>query len=304
MNILVLGGGDSPERDVSLRSAAAVTKAASELGHTVAQLDPRDDASLLETALAKADIVLPILHGAGGEDGQIQRLIEAAGKPYLGAGVAASELCFDKVLYKKMLLEHHILTPAYEVVDKNGFKKSPLVQRPFVLKPFDGGSSLNTFIVRDPAHLPAGVEDALRSHPQMLLEELIEGTEVTAGVLDQTALPVVEIVPPQGQEFDYENKYNGATQELCPPQHVSLADQLAARQLAETVHLLTGCHHLSRTDIIITPEHHLYVLETNTIPGLTDQSLFPKAAAAAGIAWPGLVKQFIDLATGQPSNRS
>ena len=138
----------------------------------------------------------------------------------------------------------------------------------------------------------------------MLLEELIEGTEVTVGVLDQTALPVVEIVPPQGQEFDYENKYNGATQELCPPQHVSLADQLAARQLAETVHLLTGCHHLSRTDIIITPEHHLYVLETNTIPGLTDQSLFPKAAAAAGIAWSGLVKQFIDLATGQPSNRS
>jgi D-alanine-D-alanine ligase len=296
MNILVLNGGDSPERAVSLRSGEAVAQAARKLGHHVTQLDPHDDAAQLPAALAAAELVLPILHGAGGEDGQIQDQLEAAGVAYLGSRPAASRLCFDKPAFKALLRRHRLPTPAAAIVDAASLATSPLAQQPFVLKPADGGSSVDTFIVRDPTHLPAGLAAAFGRYPTMLLEELIEGTEATVAVLDNTALPVVEIIPPQGQEFDYTNKYNGATAELCPPQHITPADQRLAQQLAEAAHRLASCRHLSRTDIMITPDHHLFILETNTLPGLTAQSLFPKAAAAAGLDWPALVARFIELA--------
>jgi D-alanine-D-alanine ligase len=296
MNILILGGGDSPERAVSRRSATAVAAAALELGHAVTQLDPHDDHNRLDDALAVCDLVLPILHGDGGEDGTIQTVIEQAGKPYLGSGVAASRRCFDKGAYKELLVAHNLPTAAYESVTSEEFLASPLIRRPYVLKPLTGGSSLDTFIVRQPLSRPDSLMAAFDRYPRMLLEELIDGVETTIGVLDNTTLPIVEIIPPEGREFDYENKYNGATAELCPPQHVEEADQDQARQLAESIHQLMDCRHLSRTDIIITPQHQLYVLETNTIPGLTAQSLYPKAAAAAGIGWQQLVGRFIALA--------
>ncbi len=279
-----------------MRSGAAVAAAARQLGHEVTELDPRDQAAQLSTAIKAADVVLPILHGVGGEDGQIQDQLEAAGIPYLGSGPAASRLCFDKSAFKTLLRRHQLPTPAAAVVDAAGLASSPLAKRPFVLKPTDGGSSVDTFIVRNPAHLPTGLTAAFDRYPTMLLEELIDGTEATVAVLDDTALPVVEIIPPQGQEFDYDNKYNGATAELCPPQHITPADQRAAQQLGEAAHRLAGCRHLSRTDIMITADHRLFILETNTLPGLTAQSLFPKAAATAGLDWPALVARFIELA--------
>jgi D-alanine-D-alanine ligase len=296
MKLLILGGGHSPERDVSLRSAAAVTAAVRELGHTAIQLDPRDDHDRLAAALRDCDMVLPILHGAGGEDGTIQVLIEAAGKPYLGTRPEASRQCFDKFLYHQQLAAHQLPTPASQPVDRTDFPASDLARRPYVLKPVTGGSSVDTFIVRDPAQPPAHMLEAFDHYPTMLLEELVEGTEVTVGVLEDSALPVVEIIPPAGQEFDYDNKYNGTTQELCPPRHVSAADQQQAQKLALAAHRLMGCRHLSRTDIIITPQHQFYILETNTLPGLTAQSLFPQAAAAAGLSWQQLVERFIALA--------
>jgi D-alanine-D-alanine ligase len=305
MKILVLGGGNSPERPVSLRSADAVAQTLTGLGHQVSCCDPKDGDKALQTAMARVDLVFPILHGAGGEDGTIQTLIERTGKPYLGSGIAASQLCFDKVAYKRLLQQHLIATPDSDMVDAAGFKRSPLSDQPYVLKPASGGSSIDTFIIRDPAAADLdAIADAFGRYAKLLLEELIEGVEITVPVLDGKALPVIEIVPPHGQEFDYSNKYNGETAELCPPQHVNAADQTAAQRLAESIHQLAGCRHLSRTDIIITPEHELYVLETNTLPGMTGESLFPRSAAVSGLAWPQLVETFVDLVAASQKTAS
>lgn len=317
MKVLVLLGGDSPEREVSLRSGAAVRDALTDNGHEVFVYDPKDGYEGLQQYVGKVDCVFPILHGKGGEDGEVQAELEKLGFKYLGADSKVSKLCFDKEKFKKLLIsvkdslldlsseaakispsrERYKLSfeiPKSEIVTKNSIQHSPLLQRPYVLKPIDGGSSLDTFVVRDPKN--QSYNKAVFEHYQlMLLEELIEGTEITVPVLGNQALPVIEIIPPTGGEFDYENKYNGASQELCPPQHVDETKQKEAQTLAERVHKAAGTRHLSRTDIIIGKDGRLWVLELNTIPGLTDQSLFPKAAAVAGINMQQLVQKFLDL---------
>jgi D-alanine-D-alanine ligase len=259
-------------------------------------VDPRDgDETVLEAA-KRHDIVWPALHGGAGEDGTIQRLLDQAGTPYIGAGAEASALCFDKNRLKSLLQEHAIVTPASEVVDAAAFERSPLTKAPFVLKPVADGSSVGLLIARS---LPYDRERALQllaQHGQMLLEELIVGTEITVPVLGTEPLPCVEIVPPTGKEFDLENKYNGASTELCPPQHVSAAIQQQAQELAMRIHGLAGVRHLSRTDMIVTPDERLFVLEVNTLPGMTAQSLYPKSAAAAGLAFPQLVARLVGLA--------
>lgn len=295
MKILVIGGGKFGEREVSLRSSEAVRLALIDLGYDVSFADPADGEAKLRRAIAASQVVFPILHGEGGEDGSIQEIVEEAGRPYLGADVAASRLCFNKAALKERLRSAGILTPASEMVDRAGFERSELRRRPFVLKPLDSGSSIDTFIVRDVSGDLAGPRAVFAKRPRMLLEELIEGTEITVPVLDQAALPVIEIIPPSGQEFDYENKYNGATAELIPPKHVGEEAVKQAQRLAEKIHRLAGVRHLSRTDMIVTPDGKLCVLEINTLPGFTSQSLYPKAAAAAGLDWKDLVEQLVRL---------
>ncbi|HVQ44440.1 MAG TPA: D-alanine--D-alanine ligase [Candidatus Saccharimonadia bacterium] len=295
MNVLVLGGGTGAEKEVSLRSAAAVCDALTDLGHHVRQVDPAEgDATVLKAAAA-TDLVFPMLHGTGGEDGVIQRLLDTTGKPYLGSGAAASALCFDKARFKDLLEANDILTPQSEVVTAEAFEESKLVQAPFVLKPVAEGSSVGMMLTRELPYDQAKAHDLFHEHKTMLLEELIVGPEITVPVLGSKALPVIEIVPPSGKEFDYENKYNGATAELCPPRSVSPERQEQAQRLAERVHALSGARHLSRIDMMIDAEEKLYVLELNTMPGMTAQSLFPKSAAVAGLAWNELVKTFVDL---------
>ena len=161
------------------------------------------------------------------------------------------------------------------------FTTQPLVKSPFVLKPVSGGSSIDTFIVRDANDVPLeAIMHALQKYGSMLLEQLIVGVELTVGILGDEPLPVIEIIPPTNGEFDYENKYNGKTQELCPPKNVSAAVQKRAQKLALRVHRAAGCRDLSRTDMIYEPNtDSLYVLETNTIPGMTAQSLYPKMSS-------------------------
>jgi D-alanine-D-alanine ligase len=297
IRVLVLAGGNSPEREVSERSGASVAAALRQAGYEVTVADPADGLPKLLPALKSVDVAFPALHGAGGEDGQAQRFLEQNNIKFVGSGSQASELCFDKIVYDRLLVKHDILTPRTELVNFEEYGNSPLARRPFVLKPNDGGSSIDTIIVRDVSRQDqAAIGQAFERHPRLILQELISGVEITVAVLGDTSLPVIEILPPADQEFDYENKYNGATRELCPPEHVSDAQQAEARQLAARIHELCGCRDLSRTDIIISPDNQLYVLETNTIPGLTDQSLLPKAAAAAGIDMPKLCDRMVQAA--------
>lgn len=300
LRCLVLGGGNSPERSVSLRSAAAVRDGLTDLGYEVTFLDPAEVSNeALKTAARTNQVVLPILHGEGGEDGSIQSLLETTGVPYFGSSAKACALTYDKVAFKHVLLQAGIHTPSWALIDAGNFEQVPIMRQPYVLKPITGGSSIDTFVVR---RLPGPVEvirQALGRYGSMLAEALIEGTEITVGVVGDEVLPVIEIIPPEGGEFDYENKYNGATRELCPPRHVDEDLQHEAQALALQVHRLTGCRHVSRTDMLIGPGRALYVIDTNTIPGMTSQSLLPKAAAAAGLGWLPLVERFVRLALAE-----
>ncbi len=285
--VIVLAGGKSNEREVSLRSGAAVAEALKKSGHDVQILDPADGLDALLPKLKAADIVFPALHGAGGEDGTLQKFLEDNGIRYVGSDRWASALCFDKARYTELLAQHNILVPKTELVNLHEFQASDLSKKPFVLKPNSGGSSIDTFIVRDLASTDdAAIRETFSRHKKLLLQELVEGDEITVAMLGDEPLPAIEIIPPEGGEFDYENKYNGQTQELCPPKHVDLTAQKNAQSLAKKIHELTGCRDMSRTDIIVTDNGLQYVLETNTIPGLTSESLLPKAAAAKGYKMP------------------
>jgi D-alanine-D-alanine ligase len=292
--VIVLCGGTSDEREISNRSGASVIRALKAAGHEVQELDPAN--GLNADKLRAADVVFPVLHGAGGEDGEIQKELDDLGVPYVGSGVEASELCFDKWQYKQFLQTHDLPTPNGQLLDITSFWASPLSKRTFVLKPNDGGSSVDTYIHRGGNVPETTIRDMYSRHSKMLLEELVEGIEITIAVLGERALPVIEIIPPESGEFDYENKYNGKSQELCPPEHVNEDVQQKAQELALRVHRLTGCRDFSRTDMMVTPLGELWILETNTIPGMTDQSLFPKAAATAGVGFPQLVDQLVRMA--------
>jgi D-alanine-D-alanine ligase len=295
MNVLVLGGGNSPERDVSLRSAKSVANAAREAGLDVIEKDPVGGLGFLDS-LPRSTIVLPILHGQGGEDGSLQKELEERGLPFLGSNSDSSARCFDKWTTLKALKTANLPIAERALVTNNTYRQNSLSKKPHVLKVRRGGSSIGTLIVRDFVALKHEEIDKLfELDSEAVLEELIEGTEVTIPVLDQTALPVIEIRPPEGLEFDYENKYNGLTAEICPPESVPPKLQEKSQRMSEQVHELMNCRHLSRVDIMIDKSGNLFVLEVNTMPGLTDQSLYPKSAAVAGLSMPELVKRFVEL---------
>jgi len=295
MKILVLGGGTSPERDVSLRSAAAVTRALEEAGFEVQTADPKNGYDVLRQ-LAPGTIVLPILHGAEGEDGGTQKILEDAGLPFLGSTSEVSRVCFDKDIVREKLKEAEIPVAEGASVTAETYPENPISKQPHVLKAQRGGSSIGTYIVRNPSELdPAKVDEVFSLDDHAILETLIEGVEITVPVLDGMALPVIEIVAPEDGEFDYENKYNGKSQEICPADSLTSEQQIAAQKLAEQVDKLLGCRHLSRIDMFMQPDGSFIVLEANTIPGLTDQSLFPLSARVAGMPMPQLVTKFIEL---------
>lgn len=301
MQLLLLQGGASNEREVSLRSGAAIAQALNELGHTTKIADPKDATFDIKALVRDVDVVFSALHGHGGEDGIMQQKLEDLGVAYTGSGPDASALCFDKWRYKEFLQSADISVPRGHLVSLHRLDES-LLLTPYVLKPCDEGSSLDTQIVRVPsAESRARTMQLLETHTEMLLEQLIVGTEITVGVLDSTALPVIEIIPPEGREFDYANKYNGSTKELCPPIHVSVELQNQAQELAMHIHTITGCRDMSRTDIMINADNTMFVLETNTIPGLTQQSLLPKMVQQAGISMPQFVDRLLQLALSRQS---
>ena len=295
MKILVLGGGRSPEREVSLRSAKTVADAGRAAGFDIEEKNPADGLNFLDE-VTKDTMVFPILHGAGGEDGVIQAALEERGLPFLGADSASSAACFDKWLTLQAFKEYGVPTAESQLIKKEDFARSELSQKPYVLKVVHGGSSIGVLIARDLSKInQEQVDEIFNMESRAVLEELVDGIEITIPVLDDTALPVIEIVPPTGGEFDYENKYKGKRTEICPPATVSTVIQKEAQRLAEKAHKVRNCRHLSRTDFMVRPDGSLVVFDINTIPGLTDQSLYPKSAAVAGLTMPDLVKRFVDM---------
>lgn len=290
----VLAGGNSPEREVSLRSGAAVAEALEAAGYQVVVLDP---STTNVTDMADCDVIFPALHGAGGEDGILQKQLEDVKAKFVGSDSTASALCFNKWQYRQAVTTAGIQMAAGSLVHASDYLSNPLATEAYVLKPVDGGSTIDTYIVRDITCAPHDeITAAFGRHREMLMEKLIAGDEITVAVLGDQALPVIEIVPPAGGEFDYENKYNGATQEIVPTQNIAVDIQERAQKLALQAHQITGCRDFSRSDFMIDASGELYLLETNTIPGLTNGSLFPKAARAAGIEMSALCKQLVEMA--------
>lgn len=298
MNVLIISGGTSNERSVSLKSGVAVGDALRANGHNVSYHDPKFN-DLSKINKRNIDVAFPVTHGSHGEDGRLQEELEKLNFAYVGSDSKSSKICFNKLDLKKKLQKINILTPKCALANMQSIGNHELFSSPFVLKPYAEGSSVDTFIEREPEMADWGkINDVLLNrYPEMLLEELIEGTEITVPILGSDALPIVEIIPPEGQVFDYDNKYNGLSEELCPPRSISMELQEKAKQLALRVHKIAGCRHYSRTDMIIDKHNNIYVLETNTLPGMTDESLFPKSAKAAGISMQELCERLINLAT-------
>lgn len=297
----VLCGGPSAEQEISRRSGQAVWRALRELGYDARLIDvggPNDVTALRADGIRTAFIAL---HGAFGEDGTVQALLEAIGIPYTGSGVAASRLAIDKQAARQQLAAAGVQVAAGALVP-SGTLGSPLawlasrrLRLPVVVKPVRQGSSIGLTIVEAADQWGPALEEAARYDTQILCEAYLAGPEVTVGMLDDTALPVVQVIP-QRRFYDYVAKYTpGMTQYLVPaPLDAALTAQVQA--LARRAHQILGCEGFSRVDLIAPPGQVPVVLEVNTIPGLTATSLLPKAAAAAGLPFPQLCERLLSSA--------
>lgn len=300
--IALLSGGNSPERDVSLQSGRQVLSALDPGKYDVRCYDPKSDLPKLLSEAAEIDAALIILHGANGEDGTIQGLLELLDIPYQGTGVLGSAMAMNKIVSKQLYEKWGLPVPAHVVARRSAsFSAGDVIESiglPLVVKPVSGGSSIGMSIVHAARDLEKALADAFAQDPTVMLEAYIQGIEITVGVLGNEtleALPLVEIVPDQAYEFfDYQAKYQaGATQEICPAR-ISPALTQQAQSLALQAHQALHCMGYSRTDMIVRGED-LFILETNTIPGMTPTSLFPQAAQAAGISFDQLLDRLIEL---------
>ena len=303
--VAVLKGGRSLERQVSLRSGARVQDALERLGHEVAAVDAGID--LIER-LREADpgVAFVAMHGRDGEDGTIQELLEILGIPYTGSGVLACIRAMDKVLAKHLMLEDGIPTPAFFAFNETAFRElgaadalhaiEERLDFPIVVKPAGQGSALGIKFARTAADVPGALVAAFSYDDKVLLERHVAGRDLAVSILDGEPLPIVEAVPQSDDFYDFESRYEiGRTSFVCPAE---LADPVAERahDLALRTYRLLGCYGFARVDLMLDSEGELYVLEANPIPGLTETSLLPQAAEAAGIGFDDLVGRILELA--------
>ena len=291
LNITVMLGGPGAEREVSLRSGAAAAKALRSLGHVVHDLDPREG----DWSLPDTDVVFLALHGTYGEDGTVQLRLEELSVAYTGCDAEASRIAFDKVLTKQRCIEASIPTAKFLVVDSERTPWPMGWQPPLVVKPVRQGSSVGLQFVERVSEWGNALREALRHDSQVLAEEKINGREATVGILGNEPLPVVEIRPKVGA-YNYRNKYTpGCTEYFCPAPFDSVTTnriQAAALGAFRAI----GGRDYGRVDVMVRENGDPVVLEVNTLPGMTDTSLLPKAAAAAGISYEELCQRMVDLA--------
>lgn len=304
MKVAVLKGGRSLERGVSLRSGARVEDALERLGHEVLPLDVGGD--LVERLTAeRPDVAFIAMHGPGGEDGTAQELLEILGVPFTGPGVAACARCMDKVLAKHELRAAGVPTPDWFAFNETAFRElgaadalGQMEERlgfPLVVKPSRGGSALGVKFAASRAGVPEALVSAFSYDDRVLLERFAEGRELAVSVLGGEPLPVVEAIPSGGDRYDFEARYEiGRTTFACPAK-LSEAESTAVTEAALAAYETLGCSGFSRVDLILA-EDGPQVLEVNAIPGLTDTSLLPQAAEAAGLSFEQLVERILDLA--------
>lgn len=331
MKVAVLMGGRSSEREISLRTGRGVAQALRNLGHDVAAVDAANGRLLPpgeeeraavplqalepagETALARpetlagADVVFIALHGAAGENGTLQALLDLAGKTYTGSGMLASALAMNKAVSKRIFAQAGIPTPRWLLLEPGRdagatVELAAIGGLPVVVKPNEEGSSVGLTVVRDAAELPRAIALAA-GLGEVLIEEFIEGRELTVGVLGDEPLPIVEIRPKSGL-YDYESKYTaGKSEYFCP---ADLPEDLAARVRAlglEAARVL-GCRGVSRVDFRLGEDGVPYCLEVNTVPGMTPTSLVPMAAKARGLSYDQLVQRMLELALSDARRRA
>ena len=308
LRLALIAGGTSDEREVSLRGAAGVEKALDAEKYEVVRYDPATDLARIAGDAGSIDVAFLLLHGVNGEDGTIQGFLDLLGIPYQGAGVLGSALAMDKNLAKTMYKLHGLPVAPWVMVEPGDLADTGRILSevglPCVVKPVRQGSSIGMSIVRTAEQLPAALRLALKHDNEVMVEAYIKGRELTVGVLGNQqpmGLPLIEIIPnAQYEFFDYEAKYQpGATREICPAPVEDWVRQ-RAQQYAVRAHQALQLRGYSRTDMILQGEE-LYLLETNTIPGMTPTSLLPQAAAEAGIPFAALLDRLIALALEKPA---
>jgi D-alanine-D-alanine ligase len=304
MKVAVLKGGKSLERSVSLRSGARVENALARLGHDAVPLDVGAD--LVERLLAEGpDVAFIALHGRGGEDGTAQELLEIVGLPFTGPGVAACALCSDKVLAKHALRAAGVPTPPWFAFNRTAFGELGAVEAlggledrlgfPLVVKPGRGGSALGVRFAAEQSEVPEALVSAFSYDDRVLLERFVDGRELAVSVLGSEPLPIVEAIPEDGVRYDFEARYEiGRTRFECPAELSDIEGE-SVIEAALGAYRALGCSGFSRVDLILA-EDGPQVLEVNAIPGLTDTSLLPQAAEAAGLAFEDLVERILELA--------
>jgi D-alanine-D-alanine ligase len=336
VKVAVLMGGHSSEREISLRTGRGIAQALRGLGHDVVALDaangrllpPGEEeraplpAEALQSvgeplvrleAMRDAEVVFIALHGAAGENGTLQALLDLAGKPYTGSGMLASALAMNKAMSKRIFEREAIPTPRWALIEEGGLLRAmirtgavpPQIERlgwPVVVKPNEEGSSVGLTVVGERSGLEAALREAERYGTETLVEEFIAGREMSVAVLGEQALPVVEIRPKSGL-YDYESKYTaGRSEYFCP---ADVPDDVGARlrEIASRAARVLGCRGVSRVDFRLSEAGEPSCLEVNTIPGMTPTSLVPMAAKAVGLSYEQLVGRMLTLAVNEAQRR-
>ncbi len=292
--IAVLMGGPGSERDVSLATGRGVSKALRSLGADIVDVDVRDENFLLPEDV---DLAFITIHGTFGEDGQLQKILEDRGVAYTGDGVEESLIAFDKILTKEKFREHNVVTPEWEVVDAG---QRPTIAVPLVVKPARQGSTVGVVIVRNESEVDSAMKEAAKYDRKLLVEKFVSGRELTIGILGDQALPILEIIP-KGGFYDFNTKYPflnpqaGASAEHVCPAKIDPAKTKKIQELALQAFRALGLVVYGRVDVLLTDAGEPFVLEVNTIPGMTEASLLPEGAAAAGINYVDLCLRIIEL---------
>ena len=304
MRVLLIAGGWSNEREVSLSGASQIEKALISLGHDVIFFDLTPDLNRLIKAAHKCDAAFINLHGRPGEDGTIQALLDDIGLPYQGSGPLGSFLALNKHLSKQILRNHGLPTPDWFLLTDMHNNIPKALRFPLLAKPNTGGSSLDMAILNNFHELEIHIKQLNFKNNETILEEYIDGMELTCAVLEDKALPPILIKPLKSGFFDYASKYDpdGAS-ELCPAP-VSAGVNSKISELSLEVHKVLGLKHYSRTDFMLDKEDNIYILEANTLPGMTRTSLVPRAARAAGLDFAALIDKLLAMAIDSAGNKT